>query len=258
MNGQVSEENFSTVEVIEEVTIAVAAAQVNSDSSALQLIVYPAPIDAQPRISSLHWFLLSVVYNVAFLACMILLLNKKVFNNIAPAFMAYKKKWAFFHFGLIITGSAICYLLYAVLISVLNKATGRWVGVLVINAAYMLTHEVVLYRTKDIILAHLVLSFHGCSFICFMKFITPQDNKIQLIKVCTMEFAHSALRFSFHSKWMSASFFLATAFIGFLAMVSGFNSISFSSFYLCCVALCVFFFKLLCEIKVRNHYFFPR
>ena len=207
-----------------------AAAQVNSDSSALQLIVCPAPIDAQPRIPSLHWFLLSVVYNVAFLACMILLLDKKVFNNIAPAFMAYKKKWAFFHFGLIITGSAICYLLYVVLISVLNKATGRWVGVLV-NAAYMLTHEVVLYRTKDIILAHLVLSFHGCSFICFMKFITPQDNKIKLIKVCTMEFARSALRFSFHSKWMSASFFLSTAFIGFLAMVSGFNSISFSSFY---------------------------
>ena len=222
MNGQVSEENFSTVEVIEEVTIAVAAAQVNSDSSALQLVVCPAPIDAQPRIPSLHWFLLSVVFNVAFLACLILLLDKKVFNNIAPAFMAYKKKWAVFHFGFIITGNAICYSLYAILISVLNKATGLWVGFLV-NMAYGPAHEVVLYRTKDIILAHLVFSFHGCSFICFMKYLTPQDNKIQLIQVCTVEFARSALRFSFDSKWMSASFFLFTAFIGFLAIVIGFN-----------------------------------
>ena len=138
------EENSSTVEVREEVTIAVGAAQVNSDSSALQLVVCPAPIDAQPRIPSLHWFLHSVVFNVAFLACLILLLDKKVFNNIAPAFMAYKKKWAFFHFGFIITGSAICYSLYAILISVLNKATGLWVGFLV-NMAYVLANEVVLY-----------------------------------------------------------------------------------------------------------------
>ncbi|XP_030954636.1 uncharacterized protein LOC115977112 [Quercus lobata] len=86
--------------------------------------------------------------------------------------------------------------------------------------AYVLAHDVVLYRTKDIILAHLVFSFHGCSFICFMKFITPQDNNIQLIQVCTLEFARSALRFSFHSKWMSAVFFHFTAFIGFLAMVN--------------------------------------
>ena len=91
MAGQVSEENSSTVEVRDEVTIAVAAAQVNSDSSALQLVVCPAPIDAQPRIPSLHWFLLSVVFNVAFLARLILLLDKKVFNNIAPAFMAIRR-----------------------------------------------------------------------------------------------------------------------------------------------------------------------
>ena len=49
MNGQVSEENSSTVEVIEEVTIVVAAAQVNLDTNALQLVVCPAPIDVQPR-----------------------------------------------------------------------------------------------------------------------------------------------------------------------------------------------------------------
>ena len=128
MNGQVSEENFSTVEVIEEVTIAVAAAQVNSDSSALQLVVCPAPIDAQPRIPSLHWFLLSVVFNVAFLACLILLLDKKVFNNIAPAFMAYKKKRAVFHFGFIITGNAICYSLYAILIYISTEQSNGAVG----------------------------------------------------------------------------------------------------------------------------------
>ena len=75
------------------------------------------------------------MFNVAFLACLILPLDKKVFNNIAPAFMAYKKKWAFFHFGFIITGSAICYSLYAILISVLNKATGLWVGFLVVKIA---------------------------------------------------------------------------------------------------------------------------
>ena len=56
-----------------------------------------------------------------------------------------------------------------------------------------------------------------------MKYLTPQDNKIQLIQVCAVEFARSALRFSFDSKWMSASFFLFTAFIGFLAIVIGFN-----------------------------------
>ena len=135
--------------------------------------------------------------------------------------------------------------------------------------AYVLAHDVVLYRTKDIILAHLVFSFHGCSFICFMKFITPQDNKIQLIQVCTMEFARSVLRFSFHSKWMSAVFFLFTAFIGFLAMVSGFNSISLFLLFIYvawlmvfCVCVCFliffFFFLLPCEIKVQNHYFFSR
>ena len=125
-----------------------AAAQVNLDTNALQLVVCPAPINAQPRNPSLHWFLLSIVFNVAILACLILLLDKKVFNNIAPAFMAYKKKWAFFHFGFIITGSAICYSLCAILISVLNKATGLWVGFLV-NMAYVLANEVVLYSRDE-------------------------------------------------------------------------------------------------------------
>ena len=148
MNGQVSEENSSTVEVIEEVTIVVAAAQVNLDTNALQLVVCPAPINAQPRNPSLHWFLLSIVFNVAFLACLVLLLDKKVFNDIAPAFMAYKKKWASLQFGFIITGSAICYSLCAILISVLNKATGLWVGFLV-NMAYVLANEVVLYSRDE-------------------------------------------------------------------------------------------------------------
>ena len=91
-----------------------------------------------------------------------------------------------------------------------------------------------------------------------MKFMTPQEKMMQLIKVCTLEFARSALRFSFHGEWMSASFFLFTAFIGFLTMVSGFSSISFSSFYLCCIyglGFCLFF---LSEIEVWNHYFFPK
>ena len=158
--------------------------------------------------------------------------------------MSYEKKRAFLsHLGFIIIGSPICYALYGILILFLNKATGWWVGFLV-KRAYVLAHEVVLHMTKDIILAHLVFSFHGCYFICFMKFMTPQD-KMQLIKVCAMEFARSALRFSFHGEWMSASFFLFTAFIGFLAMVSGFSSISFSSFYLCCIyglGFCLFFF----------------
>ena len=192
------------------------------------------------------------------MACLSLLLDQKVFNNIASAFMAYEKKWAFLsHLGFIIIGSPICYALYAILILLLNKVTGRWVAFLV-KRAYVLAHEVVLYVTKDIILAHLVFSFHGCYFICFMKFMTPQDT-MQLIKVCTLEFARSALRFSFHGKWMSASFFLFTAFIGFLAMVSGFSSISFSSFYLCCIyglGFCLFCF--LSETEVWNHYFFPK
>ena len=246
LNGQVSEENSSTVEVIEQVTIAVAAAQVNSDSSALQLVVCPAPIDAQPRIPSLHWFLLSVVFNVAFLACLILLLDKKVFNNIAPAFMAYKKKWAVFHFGFIITGNAICYSLYAILISVLNKATGLWVGFLV-NMAYGPAHEVVLYRTKDIILAHLVFSFHGCSFICFMKYLTPQDNKIQLIQACTMDRVCSLCTMLLFSQQMDEHWLLP--FHSFYQIPCHGEwlqfYLSFSSFYLCCMAygfVCVYVF----------------
>nr|POF10873.1 hypothetical protein CFP56_15995 [Quercus suber] len=191
----------------------------NQEQMGMQTDIAGTGDAAQPaRIHSVNWFLISVVFNVAFMACLSFLLDQKVLDNIAPAFMAYKKKWAFLsHLGFIIIGSPICYASYAIFILLLNKATGRWVGFL--KRAYMLAHEVVLYMTKDTILAHLVFSFHGCYFICFMKFITSQ-NKIQFIKVCTMEFARSALRFSFHGKWMSASFFLFTAFIGFLAMVN--------------------------------------
>ena len=200
---------------------------------------------AQPaRIHSLRWFLLSVGFNVAFMTCLSLLPEQKAFNNIAPAFMTSEKKWAFLsHLGFIIIGSPICYALYAIFILLLNKATGRRVGFLV-KRAYVLAHEVVLYMIKDIILAHLVFSFHGCYFICFMKFMTPQD-KMQLIKVCTLEFARSALRFSFHGEWMSASFFLFTAFIGFLAMVSGFNSIPLFLLFIYVawlMVLCILFF----------------
>ena len=248
MNGQVLEANSSTVEVIvarDGLTEEIPRDE-NQEQMGMHTDIAGTGDAAQPaRIHSLNWFLLSVVFNVAFMACLSFLLDQKVFNNIAPAFMAYKKKWAFLsHLGFIIIGSPICYALYAILILLLNKATGRWVGFLV-KRAYVLAQEVVLYMTKDIILAHLVFSFHGCYFICFMKFMTPLD-KMQLIKVCTLEFARSALRFSFHGKWMSASFFLFTAFIGFLAMVSGFSSISFSSFYLCCIyglGFCLFFFS---------------
>ena len=64
---------------------------------------------AQPaRIHSLNWFLLSVVFNVAFMACLSLLLERKAFNNIAPAFMSYKKTRTFLsHLGFIIKGSPI-------------------------------------------------------------------------------------------------------------------------------------------------------
>ena len=132
---------------------------------------------AQPaRIRSPCWFLPSVGSVVAFMSCLSLLLEQKAFNNIAPAFMSYKKKRAFLsHLGFIIKGSPICYALYAILILLLNKATGRWV-VFLVKRAYVLAHEVVFYMTRDIILAHLVFSFHGCYFICFMKFMAPQDK----------------------------------------------------------------------------------
>ena len=68
--------------------------------------------------------------------------------------------------------------------------------------------------------------------------------------------ARSALRL-----WMSASFFLFTAFIGFLAMVSGFNSIPLFLLFIyvawlmvLCVSFSFFFFP--CEIEAWNHNFF--
>ena len=76
-----------------------------------------------------------------------------------------------------------------------------------------------------------------------------------------IEFAHSALCFSFHSKWMSAGFFLFTAFIRFLAMVSGFNSISLFLLFIyvawlmvLCVYVCflfLFFFYFFVKLKYK-------
>ena len=96
----------------------------------------------------------------------------------------------------------------------------------------------------------LVFSFHGCYFICFMKLKLHKIIRYNWFRCAPwIEFARSALRFSFHSKWMSTGFFLFTAFIRFLAMVSGFNSISLFLLFIyvawlmvLCVYMCFLFF----------------